>query len=386
VQTVVSVFGDIDHFTNDSITSQKLMMDKVEILKKDKSDLMDSIVSIANIIEESSATTEEVASLTISQNNVVNLMDKMTSDLNIQVEHIRKQFEKIKIKHSDKKKKRIALMFDLDIPFYKITENEARKTAQILDFELEVFAPKSRKTSVQEMSRDLEYVIAKDFDGIIISPISDASIEKLLKEAGKKGMKIVFLNSILDGVNYEALVTTDGINLGITAAKTAVKVMGGKGLALVGAWSDLQIKAIKQREDGFLQEMQRAGVPAKKIAIPSSPSEAEAENIISQMLRDNPQATLLYATNADWGNLFGKYFLKHKLNITVVTIDFVKEMTEFIKKGTIHHAIAQRNFVWGSLSLEGLAETFEGKTMKKYNDTGSYEVNKNNISIYENRI
>jgi ABC-type sugar transport system, periplasmic component len=361
-------------------------MEKVGGLENEKEHLVDSIVNMANIIEESSATTEEVASLTITQNSVVNLMDKMTMDLNAEVESIRKQFEKIKILRTQKQKKRIAMIFDMDIPFYKVTEVEARKTAKILDFDLEVFAPKSRKTSIEEMSRDLEKIIKEEYHGIIISPISDPKIESLLKQATSKGIKLIFLNSVLSGIPYESLITSDGFNLGATAAKTAQKVMKQKGTALVGVWSDVHISAIEQREEGFLKEMATMDLSAKKIPIPCSPSETEADAIISKMLQDNPDTAVIYATNADWGCLFGKYFNKHKQDITVITIDYVKEMTDLIKKGCIDYAIAQRNFVWGSLSLEGLADTFAGKSMKKYNDTGSYEVTKNNISIYENRI
>ncbi len=387
VQTVVAFFGEIDQYTAGSIDCQKELMKKVSGLEKEKDNLVDSISSMANIIEESCATTEEVASLTITQTSVVNLLEKMSETLCENVEAMQNGIKKIKIVHgNEQKRKRIAMVFDLDIPFYKVTENEAVKTAKILGFDLEVFAPKSRSTSVEEMTKDLEYIVKEQFDALVISPISDPKIVRLLKEGETNGMKIIFLNSPIEGIRYESLVTSDGLNLGEAAANAAKKIMNGKGTALVGAWSDVHISAIEQREEGFIKAMNDSGIMVKKVAIPSSPTEGEADRIITKMLHDYPDTTLIYATNADWGILLGQYFSKHRSDIMVITIDYVKEMVEFIKRGHLDVAIAQRNFVWGSLTLEGLSEVFRGKEMKKYQDTGSYEVTKSNIAIYENRI
>lgn len=386
VRTVVDVFGEIDKFTVDSINGQKSLMQDVGDLKNEKENLVNTILNMANIIEESTATTQEVASLTITQSSVVNLMEKMSEDLCGHIRGIKNESDKVTVQRNSSKKRRIALMFDLDITFYKITEKEAVKTAKMLDFEIEVFAPKSRNTCVEEMSRDLEYVTEEGFDGIIISPVSDSNIEHLLKKAAANGIKIVFLNSVLPNIPYEALVTSDGINLGAMAAKVAEKILEGKGTALIGIWSDVHISAIEQREEGFIRELQGSGTEVRKINIPCAPSASEAEQIISSMLKENPEAKLIYATNADWGLLYGEYFSRHNMDKIVITIDYVKEMKNYIRDGYIHYAIAQRNFVWGSLALKGLADVFDGNPMNKYNDTGSYEVNRNNYTIYENRI
>ncbi len=386
VATVVSFFGEIDQYTGTSISCQRELMNKVGILEREKENLLDSITNIANVIEESSATTEEVASLTITQNSVVNLMDKMSLDLRKHVDVVRDNFQNIKISRSVFGKKKIAMVFDLDIPFYKVTENEARKTAQILNMQLDVFAPKSRSTSIEEMTEILEKVVSEGYDGLVISPVSSPRIEELLRQGHTDGMKIIFLNAELPGIPYESVVTSDGVQLGITAARTAKKAMNGNGLALVLSWNDVHISAIEKREEGFMQEMQGGSACAKKVPVPSAPSESEAETIISGLIRSNPDTKLIYATNADWGCLLGKYFSRHRSDIKVISIDYVKEMESFIQNGAIDYAIAQRNFVWGSVTMEGLAKLLEGDTMERYVDTGSYEVNINNYVIYENRV
>jgi ABC-type sugar transport system substrate-binding protein len=67
-------------------------------------------------------------------------------------------------------------------------------------------------------------------------------------------------------------------------------------------------------------------------------------------------------------------------------VDFTKEIANHMRKGNIHAAIAQRPFVWGSVTLEQLVDVFAGKKVNQYTDTGTYEVNMNNIQIFEQRF
>jgi len=385
VRTTVGFFEKLNQMTNTSRSSQNELMKKISLLQQEKDKLTDAVTDIANIIEESSATTEEVASLTITESNVVEMLQKMSEDLQRQVEKVNKNFGTVKLVKQKHSKHKIAMVFDLDIPFYKVTEKEARKTADILNFDLEVFAPKTRSTSVKEMSEYLDHVIAEKFDGLVISPISDNHIIGQLRQLAESGTKIVFLNSGLNEVPYEALVTSDGEGLGSSGAEMAHKAMKGSGAALLVQWSDIKISAIEQREKGFEDRMKQLGETCRRVPVPGAPSVEEADKIIGKMLRDNPDATVLFATNADWGMLFAKYIKKHSTSITLVTIDFTKEMSDYIRDGYLNFAVAQRNFVWGTLTLEGLSKIFSGGKMEKYNDTGSYEVNRSNYAIYANR-
>jgi len=77
---------------------------------------------------------------------------------------------------------------------------------------------------------------------------------------------------------------------------------------------------------------------------------------------------------------------KHHPGIKVVTVDFTKDIADHMRKGNIHTAIAQRPFLWGSMTLELLVDVFAGKPVNKYTDTGTYEVNMNNIQIFEQRF
>jgi ABC-type sugar transport system substrate-binding protein len=116
------------------------------------------------------------------------------------------------------------------------------------------------------------------------------------------------------------------------------------------------------------------------------PSPEEAEKVIDKMLKTYPETKLVYATNVGWGLAYARYVAKYRPNLQVVTIDFTKDVAEHMKKGNIKAAIAQRPFVWGSVPLEMFVDVFAGKQVEKYTDTGTYEVNANNLQIFEQRF
>jgi ABC-type sugar transport system substrate-binding protein len=69
-----------------------------------------------------------------------------------------------------------------------------------------------------------------------------------------------------------------------------------------------------------------------------------------------------------------------------MTVDLTGEIAELIKSGDIKAAVAQRAFSWGTMSLDFLVDIFQGKTVTKYTDTGTYVVNNKNLEIYSKRI
>jgi len=129
VQTVVKAFEDINFFITTFIDSQKKFSNQVGGLDEQKTKLVESMSDIAAVIEESSATTQEVASLTMSQGSIVELIHKLSRELLQKVEAVDHDFQKIQIQRMEQAKKKICFIYDYDSPFWEPTTVEARKTA-----------------------------------------------------------------------------------------------------------------------------------------------------------------------------------------------------------------------------------------------------------------
>ncbi|ROR30477.1 substrate-binding family protein [Mobilisporobacter senegalensis] len=383
-KTMEGVSTSVDQF----IERQKEFNKDVEELSGDKERLITSISSIASVVQEASATTEEVASLTITQDSNAGLLVKMARDLCGKVEFIDKNSKQIHTASIHIKKKKVAMIWDLDDPFWEPATKEANKTAKVLGYDITIFAPKVRgNAGTAQMIEHLDQILSSDYDAIVISPIDDLKVADRLKKAADQGIKIIFILSTVDGVPYEALVGTNSIQCGVNAGKTAKQLLDNKGEIIVGMWADNKLDSIEKRAEGFINEIKSEhNIKINLVDVVGEPSEEDAERIISKMLKDHPDTDLVYATNVGWGLAYGKYFEKHPKDIKVVTIDFTKDVAKYMKKGKITAAIAQRPFAWGSVTLELLGNIFDGKEVKKYTDTGTYEVNMNNIQIFEQRF
>lgn len=387
VDQVINAFEQINTYINGFVTSQQDFNNEVNGLSGEKEVLIDSFVNIASVIEEASATTQEVASLTISQSSTANIIYKMSRDLHSKVDTITSNSSKIKTKHLTNKQKKIAIIFDLDHPFWAPTEKEAKKTAKAFNFYTEFFAPKTRENGAADMLAALKDFVAREFDAIVVSPIESPEISAVLKAASQKGTKIIFINSALPGVPYETLLETNGIELGKNAARTAKQILNNQGEVAVGLWSDVKITSIEDRANGFIRELeQNSNIKVIKKSVLGDPSDKEVSRVVSSILKENPKTKLVFATNVNWGIAFAEYVRDHHPGFEVLTTDFTKEIADLINGGNIKAAVAQRAFSWGSTALELLVDIFQGKEVIKYTDTGTYEVNANNISIYERRI
>ena len=256
-----------------------------------------------------------------------------------------------------------------------------------MNYDVDFFAPKTREHGADEMLTALRGYVDGGYDAIVISPIDSPEIRNILLEAANKGIKIIFINSALEGVPYETLIETNGIELGKNAARTARQLLNDRGEVVVGLWSDVKISSIEKRAEGFIDELSRnSNIKVHKKYISSNPTEAEVNKLMESIRREHPDVRLVYATNVDWGIAYGEYVKKNRSDIIVLTVDLTRDISELIKSGFIKAAIAQRAFSWGSMALDYLVDIFQGKPVTKYIDTGTYEVNSNNLEIYSKRI
>ncbi len=122
-------------------------------------------------------------------------------------------------------------------PFGIQQDTMRKKRQKYLINSIDFFAPKSRNTATEEMKEITEQLIENHYDAIAISPnLFKRYCKKIFKLVLKNGSRIIFLNSKLEDVPYEALIQTDGYNAGKSAAKVAAKITNNRGKAIVGRW------------------------------------------------------------------------------------------------------------------------------------------------------
>lgn len=371
-------------FINIYINEQKSFNLFIEEIKAAEDLLVKSISNVLSSVREISATAHEISSLTYNQNNSISLLGKLEDNLSTGVASIDEVNQHIRVQKVSSAKKRIAMIFDTDNAFWDPTKKDTMKAADIYDYEVSFYAPKQTGIErIKEMAGFLDKASEDKYEGLVISPIDDELIYQKLRKLNRIGTKIVFINSRIDNIDYVSLIQTDGIAAGAAAAHVVMGVMGVQGEVIVNTWSDMQISAIENRKNGFIQELQKnTSIKVHEAAVHSKPYFDEGKTI-DAILHSIPSARFLYLTNCEWGLAVARYMEKHHMDIQVITIDFTKEIQEAMSKGLIHYAIGQRAYSWGSMAISFIDRSIHNKSVKKYVDTGTYEVNLQNMNIYK---
>lgn len=387
VESVTKVFEQINGITNHFIDEQKNFNRQFDDVEQQGAELIGSLRQIFSKIQESAASTEEVASLTMSQNSSTEILTNVSKNLLGQVGTIPVLLSQEEAEALNQSRRKVSFIYDLDVPFWDPAAKEARKAAEAFDVQLDVFAPKSRDGGAAEMERKLDQILAEGRDALIIAPIEDERIENELREISRTKTRIIFVNSRLDGVNCDSLIETNGLLAGKAAAEVAKKYLNNSGEAIVGLWTDEHITSIENRAKGFINELgANSNITVHQVSVKGNPSFEEAERTITEMLRKYPNTKLLFSTDVCWGLLYAEYARRHKTGVKVVTMDYTREIDMAIKDGLIDSAISQRAFSWGTTALNFLERIWQGETVPEYVDTGTYEVNQSNLRIYENRL
>jgi methyl-accepting chemotaxis protein/ABC-type sugar transport system substrate-binding protein len=378
-------FKNIDSFINSSIDQQYSFSKEFKALYQLKNQLNESIENIASITQESAATTEELASLTMSQTNATNSLMDIVTGLKSRINTLITEEELDLSAARDANKKKLAMVFCWEHPFYAPTIDSAIRTAAKYDVDIEIFQPKLQDAGEQmRMLLDIE---ERGFDAVAISPNDDAEMAKAINRAVDKGIKVICFDADSPQSKRLGMFETNGLNGGKAAAQAALKLLGNKGKVVTNVWSDINKTIIQDRAKGFIDEITNGtDIKAVTVALPANPPDAEIEKCIKKVLDEHSDADLFYTTNLMWGLRFAKYFKQNKIQKKLISFDCDKEMGKYIQEGIVEFSIAQRQFVWGELAVKWMVDAIQGKQIPRYEDTGTYIVNKSNLSIFSKRL
>lgn len=383
VGDTVTSFENINHSVKELAEAQDFFAERMGEVNDKKEELLEIMESIAMISGQASASSENVAGITAEQKQNAGLMSRVSERLNRELAQLDEILSNIPADYVPVQRRKIAMVWDLDDPFWYPATKQAYRTAKIMNYDITVFAPKGRgEAGTLEMVHFLEKVLEENYDGICISPITDSRVEGLLKKMTEKGMEVIFILSAFDSVPYRALIGTDSYQCGRSTGEAVRDALGGKGAVGIIKWKDNLIETVEDRYRGATDVLKENRIPYYDMTGPGEPTAEEAVKLTDRLLAEHPDISVLCATNVGWGLAFARYLKSKGKKAKLVTVDFTDEVGEFMKAGYVDAAIAQRPESWGSMTLEKMGEVFEGQNIPKTIDTGTYPVTPANIRIY----
>ncbi len=241
------------------------------------------------------------------------------------------------------------------------------------------------QTAVSTQVSQVEDLIAKKVDGIILSPMDGKAVVPVLKKAKAAGIPVIIVDSAVEKGNeslYIAFVGTDNFNAGVVAGKRMVKELGNKGNVLVVRGANGSI-AGDNRVDGFKKGVAGSGV---KIVgeQPGNWTNSVAMQVTENMLQANKNVDGLFtASDVMLDGILQALGDAGKDKITILAVDGSLKAVDLIEAGTVTGTMAQFPAKMGKIAVENLLGFMDGskkaKSIPKIIDSGTMVYDKSNL-------
>lgn len=379
----IASFEGINHGVSELVEAQAHLSEHVNEVNRNKDEVLTIMESISDTSRKASASAENVAEITRMQQENEKQAGQIAGKLTGKIADMQEVLSGFTTGYESKQKKKIAMVWDLDDPFWYPATKEAYRMGKVLNYDITVFAPKGRgEAGTLEMVHFLEKAETEHYEGICISPITDARVEAALKRMADAGTEVIFILSEMKSVRHKMLIGTDSYQCGRSTGKAVADMLNGQGSVGIIKWKDNLIETVEDRYEGVTDVLKERGIHFYNLSGPGEPSEEDADRLINQLLARYSDISILCATNVGWGLAFARYLKKHKLSIPLVTVDFTEDISRLMKEGYVAAAIAQRPESWGSMALRKMQDILDGKPVERVIDTGTYQVTPANRSIY----
>ena len=372
--------SNIRNALNDLMHKQSSMQDTVSGLLVQKKELVDSIANIVEITEQSASISQMVSSISMEQNSKNGLiLDMMKLQFN-ETANLKQIMSEIKAPAFSEKKKRIAFISLENEEYFNEIEESSVAAGRKLN--IEVVCKKPERINTDEQIAILREFIDSKVDGIIIVPSDENRLIDPINEAVAKGIHVACVDLDVPKSKRNIYLTSDSFEGGKLAGEAAARHLKGSGKAaalicLAG------IPALQERYKGFAAAI--AKYPDMKIVSKVDQNDSDlkkAKQNLEEMLR-SVDFDVLFLVNSEVGELAADIWQSKRLDKKLIVLSTSKTITKAVGDGIVSSQIVQRNTIWGEKAVMYLHRLWLGENVDSYEDTGMYEINYSNKSVFE---
>ncbi len=279
----------------------------------------------------------------------------------------------------------IAVVPKVAVPFFDDVNNGAAAEAKTLGVNYQWVVPANTQGATQV--KIIEDLMARHVDGIAISVNEPKSVEGIIKQAMKVGIKVLTFDSDSANSGRSMYIGTINKQAGVTMGNSMAKALGGKGEVAI-VTGQLGASNLNERIDG-VKEALKAYPGIKIVATEGTEDDlAKAVSVTEALLRGHPQLAGIFGISQVGGPAVAKVlaeqeFAADKGKLKVFAFDDLPDTIKGVKDGFIDGIMVQRPITMGKLAVENLVAQIKGtETAPKDIDTGVTVVNADNLGSY----
>ncbi len=226
----------------------------------------------------------------------------------------------------------------------------------------------------------LEDYINQRVDAIVLAALDSKALIPVVKRAVSKNIPVILIDSGIDSDDALSFIATDNILGANMAARTLVKLIGGKGkVALIPFFPGTSTSI--QREKGFKEEIEKY-TDIELVTIQYSQNDiAIAMSVTENILTTFPDLDGIFAANEPGAIGASQAVLARGLagKVKIVGFDSAPNEIDALKKNIIQALVVQNPFKMGYLGVKSAVDVIRGKKIPKRIDTGVTVVTKENL-------
>ena len=243
---------------------------------------------------------------------------------------------------------------------------------------------------------DVEDLITKGVDAIIINPRDAEAIAPAVKKALDAGIPVFALDRGVTGVEVTSFLETDNVAMGRLAADLIAEAMTkkygepkGKVIELVGL---VGTTAARDRGKGFHEQLKKYPGLELVASQPADFDQEKAFNVTTNLVLAHPDVDAIYGHNDD--NAVGAIRALRAMgklkkvgepgHIYVIGIDGIKQALDLIRQGYMDCTISQEPVMMGEKAVEFAVKYLRGEPVPKHYYTPFTPVTKENVDKRKN--
>ncbi|OGV68470.1 MAG: sugar ABC transporter substrate-binding protein [Lentisphaerae bacterium RIFOXYB12_FULL_65_16] len=224
--------------------------------------------------------------------------------------------------------------------------------------------------------------ISRRVDAIVLAPLDEVALVRPVKAAVGRGLKVVVIDSDLQGEDFQSFVATDNYQGGRLAAKRLTEVMGGKGKAIMLRYAEGSASTMK-REQGFLDEMKESASGIELVStnqyggVTAESAFQASQNLLNRF--GEVDGVFCPNESTTFGMLRALKTAGKAGKIKFVGFDSSEPLITGLRAGEIQGLTVQNPFLMGYTGVKTAVAAVKGEAIEKRVDTGVVMVTGENI-------
>lgn len=247
----------------------------------------------------------------------------------------------------------------LNNPFFVNLSDGAKAKAKELNVNLDVV---NASDDTAKQSNDIEDLISKKVQVIIVNPVDSDAVAPAVKDAIKANIPVIALDRVVNGVEVTSQIASDNVAGAKLAAEYLLSLVGegAKVAELIGVPG---ASATIDRGKGFhLIADGNLSVVASQSA---NFNRAEGLSVMENILQANPDIKAVFAHNDEMALGALEAIQAANKDIIVIGFDATDDAKSAIKQGLMKASVAQQPELMGSMAVENAVKIIKGENIEK---------------------